>query len=330
MNSSRRGFMASAAAFGAYVGLDKPLYMIPEANAQGAWKGEPGQTLMDKGFHKFRVGDIEVITVYDGRADAPIDPAFIPGTTADEIKAALVKGGHKGDIRPNFFTVTFVRMKGKTIMFDSSTGGQLAATAGRMMARNMYAAGIDPQQISSILVTHYHADHISGMISPATNSKAFPDAEVIVPEAEQKFWTDESLPTRMPENMRGIITRIQASLGKWKNVRQVKADTEVLPGIRAVDTNAHTPGHTSYLITSGKSQLMVLGDVTNIPAINVANPNWSIGFDYDKPKAAEVRKRIFDRAIADKIIMTGYHWGMPGAGTVRKDGNGYAYIPVRT
>jgi hypothetical protein len=83
-------------------------------------------------------------------------------------------------------------------------------------------------------------------------------------------------------------------------------------------------------VTSGKSQLMVLGDVTNIPAINVANPNWSIGFDYDKPKAAEVRKRIFDRAIADKIVLSGYHWGMPGAGTVRKDGNGYAYIPVRT
>jgi glyoxylase-like metal-dependent hydrolase (beta-lactamase superfamily II) len=320
--------MATAAAFGAYVGLDKPLYFVPEAHAQGA-DALPGQKLMDKGFHKFKVGDVEVTTIYDGFANAPIDPAFIPGTTADQIKAALVKGGYKGDVRPNFFTVTVVKMKGKTIMFDSSTGSQLAPTAGRMMANNMYAAGIDPQKISAIVVTHYHADHISGMISAATNSKVFPDAEIIVPEVEHNHWNDASLPGKLPEGQRPMVNRIQASLGKWKGVRLAKADTEVLPGIRSVATFGHTPGHTSYLVGSGKNPLLVLGDVTNIPAINVANPDWSIGFDTDKPAAAATRRKIFDRAIAEKLTMTGYHWGMPGAGTVQKDGNGYRYVPVK-
>ena len=99
--------------------------------------------------------------------------------------------------------------------------------------------------------------------------------------------------------------------------------------MRSVATYGHTPGHTSYLVSSGKSQMMVLGDVTNIPAINVANPDWSIAFDGDKAMAAATRRKVFDRAIADKIVMTGYHWGMPGAGSVKKDGNGYAYVPVK-
>jgi glyoxylase-like metal-dependent hydrolase (beta-lactamase superfamily II) len=328
---SRRALLGTAAAAGAVIGFDGSFGFITEAQAQKAAAkavgGPPSAKLVEKGFHKFKVGDIEVTTVYDGAAPpAPIDPAFIPGRTADEIKAALIKGGHSGADRPNYFTVTVIKTKGKTVMFDSSTGGQLVPTAGLMMARNMYKAGIDPQKISTIIVTHFHPDHISGMISKETNSKVFPDAEIVVPAAELAYWNDS---TKLPDAQKALGARVQATLGKWKNVRQIKDGDEVMPGIKAVATHGHTPGHTSYLVASGKKQLMVLGDVTNIPAINVVNPDWSIGFDYDKPLAATVRRKIFDRAIADKIVMTGYHWGMPGAGTVVKDGNGYAYIPVK-
>jgi glyoxylase-like metal-dependent hydrolase (beta-lactamase superfamily II) len=326
-NFSRRNVVMSAAAAGAAFGLDKQLAFFAPAEAK-----VPAQTIYEKGFHKFRVGDIEVITVYDGIAEGPVDGNFVPGVSADQLKAALIKGGHKGDVRPNFFTVTFVKLKGKTIMFDSSTGGQLAPTAGLMMAKNMYAAGIDPLKISTIIVTHFHPDHISGMISKETNSQVFPSAEIIVPATEYKHWTDPSLLGKVPDGQKGLVTRIQATFPKWKNLRQIegdKADKEVMPGIRSVDTYGHTPGHTSYIVSSGRNQVMILGDVTNIPAINLANPDWSIGFDNDKAMAAATRRRVFDRAIADKMVMTGYHWGMPGAGKVKKDGNGYAFLPVQ-
>jgi glyoxylase-like metal-dependent hydrolase (beta-lactamase superfamily II) len=323
-NISRRKVVLSASAAGAAFGLNGPIAFFAPAEAKDAPK-----TIYEKGFHKFKVGDVEVITVYDGMAEAPIDANFIPGVSADQMKAALIKGGYKGDVRPNFFTITFVKMKGKTIMFDSSTGGQLAPTAGLMMAKNMYAAGIDPQKISTIIVTHFHADHISGMISKETNSQVFPGAEIIVPSEEYKYWTDASLLGKAPDAQKGIINKIQATFPKWKNVRQIEAGKEVVPGVRSVATYGHTAGHTSYIVSSGKSQLMVLGDVTNIPAINLANPDWSIGFDLDKPLAAATRRKVFDQAIADKMVMTGYHWGMPGAGTVKKDGNGYAFIPVK-
>ena len=325
-SSSRRNFVLSAAAAGAAFGLDKQVAIIPSAHAQKA--GAP--SLFDKGFAKFKIGDIEVTQIYDGAAPpAPIDPNFIPGTTAEQIKAALKKGGHSEEFRPNWFTVTVVKIKGKTIMFDSSTGGQLAPTAGLMMARNMYAAGIEPSKINAIVVTHFHPDHISGMISKETNSQVFPDAEIFVPSVEYKYWTAPDLIAKLPEGNRPAAQRIQNTFPKWKNIKQIEADKEIMPGIRSVATYGHTAGHTSFLVSSGKKQLMVLGDVTNIPAINLANPDWSIAFDADKPMAAATRRKVFDRAIADKIVMTGYHWGMPGAGTVQKDGNGYALVPVK-
>ncbi len=318
---SRRGLVISAAAASAAFGLKGPLEFVSNASAQTA-------SLMDKGFAKFKVGDVEVTTIFDGVASRPIDTSFIPGRSEADIKAALVKGGLPDDKIPNFFTVTVVSHKGKTIMFDSSTGGQLAPTAGLFKSKNLAAAGIDPAKISTIIVTHFHPDHIFGLMEKDTNAQVYPNAEIIVPAAEYKIWTDTSLAEKAPDAMKPLVKRIQATFPGWKNIKQIEAGKEVLPGVTAVETYGHTLGHTSYLVASGSSQLLVLGDVTNIPAINIANPDWSISFDSDKAMAAATRRKIFDRAIADKAIMTGYHWGMPGAGTVTKDGNGYTFVPV--
>lgn len=324
--TSRRTFVLSAAAAGAAVGLDKPLAFIGAAQAERA-PGTKGASLLEKGFVTFKVGDIEVIQVYDGYNRRALDDKFVVNQPFDAVKAGLKKAGAtQTDSFDIPFTVTFIRSKGKLVMFDSSTGGQLANTAGLMMKRNMYAAGIDPARISAILVTHFHGDHISGMIAKETNSKVFPDAEIVVPTTELGFWND---PTKVPDAVKGLGARIQASLGKWKGVRQVADGQEVMPGVRALQTPGHTPGHMSYIVSSGTKSLLVSGDITNVPAMNVAHPGWHILFDMDKPMAEASRRKTFDRVIADKMIVTGYHWGLPGAGTIKKDGNGYALVPVK-
>jgi glyoxylase-like metal-dependent hydrolase (beta-lactamase superfamily II) len=322
--TSRRTFVLSAAAAGVALGLDKPVAFINEANAQKA----KAPSLIDKGFAKFKVGDIEVIQVFDGTAARAIDDKFVKNATVDELRAALKKGGNTSDTSfTNTFTVTFIRSKGKLVMFDSSTGGQLADTAGLMMKKNMYAAGIDPSKISAVIVTHFHPDHISGMISKETNSRVFPDADTVVPAAELAFWND---PTKVPEAAKALGGRVQASIGKWtKNMRTVKDGDEVIPGVRAVSTHGHTPGHTSYIVSSGKKQFLISGDVTGLAAVNLANPGWHVVFDADPKMAEETRRKLMDRAIADKMIVSGYHWGLPGAGTIKKDGNGYALVPVK-
>jgi glyoxylase-like metal-dependent hydrolase (beta-lactamase superfamily II) len=319
---SRRGFVISAAAAGAAFGLDGPLELVPAASAQTI----PGAE--GKGFVKFKVGNWNVTTIYDGIWEKPHDPGFIKNASVDETKAALKAAGLTDAFVPITFTVTVVEKDGQIIMFDSGTGGQLSPKAGLLAQKNLEAAGIDAQKISKIVVTHFHPDHIFGLMAKETNAQVFPKAEIVVPAAEYTYWTAPDLIDKLPEARRGIVRRIQATFPTWKNVAQVADNAEAAPGIKAINTNGHTPGHTSYEIVSGNSKLIVTGDVTNIPALFIANPGWHAAFDADAALAEKNRKALFERAVSEGAILTGYHWGVPGAGTIKKDGSGYALVPV--
>lgn len=310
---SRRGFVISAAAAGAAFGLDGPLEFFTPAFAQKAAED----------VFKFNVGDIEVIQMYDGIWERAHDPGFVKNASLDDVKAALKAGGLSDAHVPIPFTVTAIRTKGKVVLFDSGTGAQLAPTAGNITKNDVWKkADIDPAKVETIVISHFHPDHISGLMAKDTNAPIFPNAEILVPAAEYKHWTN-------PATTAGAAKRIQAVFPTWKNIKPFEDDKEVAPGVKPINTNGHTPGHTSYLVGSGDRQLIVLGDVTNIPALFVKNPGWHAVFDSDAAMAETNRRKIFDRAIADKATITGYHYGMPGAGTISKDGNGYAFVPVK-
>ena len=316
---SRRSVVISAATAAAVFGLNKPISFMSNAFAQDA--------APPKGFHKFKAGDIEVATIYDGVNVKPHDAGFIKNASIDDTKQALRASGQADDAVRIPFTVTVVKIGGKTVMFDSGTGAQLAPTAG-LMAANMAAAGIDPAQIDTIIMTHFHPDHIFGLMAKETNAQTYPNAQIIVPAAEMAFWGDAGVFAKLPEGAHGLAKRIQATLAVWKNVTIAEADREVAPGITAISAFGHTPGHTAYVMGSGKDQLMVLSDTANIPALFVKNPGWHVQFDSDPVLAEATRRRLFDRAVADNALITGYHFGMPGAGRMVKDGNGYTFVPV--
>ncbi len=342
MNSiSRRGLVVSAAAAGAAFGLDGPLEFVAPANAQRAGSGSgsaPGQkaaapapvNFAERGYAKFKVGDWNVTQVYDGVWEKAHDPAFIKNASVDETKAALKAAGLTEEHVPIPFTITFAERRGKIIMFDSGTGGQAGGPkAGLLAAKNMAAAGIDPAKVSTIVVTHFHGDHIFGLMAKDTNAQVFPNAEIMVPEAEYKFWADPAVIAKLPEARQGLAKRIQATLPTWKNVKPVADNKDVVPGIRSLNSNGHTPGHTSYVVASGGAQMIVSGDVSNIQALFVKNPGWQAAFDQDAALAEKSRRALFDRAVRGGAIVTGYHWGMPGAGRIKKDGNGFAMVPVK-
>lgn len=316
---SRRDVVVSAGAAAAVLSLGRPLAFINPARGQ--------ESTAPKGFHRFKLGEAEVTTVYDGIWEKPHTPEFIRNASVEETKAALRAAGLPEAHVPITFTVTFVKIGGRTIMFDSGTGGQLAPTAGKL-AGNMQAAGIDPGAIDLILVTHFHPDHIFGLMAKDTNEQVYPKAQIVVPAAEYGWWTDPVVTAQLPKDRQGLAKRIQATFPTWTNLTQVEGEKEVAPGIRAVPSPGHTAGHTVYLVGSGSDQLVNLADTSTIPALFVRNPGWHAAFDADPVQAEANRRKWFDRVVADRIAVVGYHFGMPGAGRIEKDGGSYAFVPM--
>jgi glyoxylase-like metal-dependent hydrolase (beta-lactamase superfamily II) len=318
-NLSRRDFVVSTG-LAAALGLNGRLIVSP-AFAQKT--PDPA-----KGFVTYKVGSAEVTALYDGIWEKPHDPAFIANASIDDVKAAMVKAGLSAEFVSIPFTVIVVKNGGKTIMCDSGTGGQVQPTAGKMMA-NMKAAGIDPASISTILVSHFHPDHIFGLMEKETNKPVFPNAEIIVSDVEYKFWTDPAVIDKLPEARKGLARRIQAVFPTWKNIKQVQGEPEVAPGIRFVDAPGHTPGHRAFHLSSGSKQLMISNDTAYVPALVVANPGWHGQYDQNPTLAEASRRKLLDRVIADKSMICGYHFPFPGAGTIQKDGTGYALTVMK-
>jgi glyoxylase-like metal-dependent hydrolase (beta-lactamase superfamily II) len=316
---SRRDVVVSAG-LAAALGLSARLVVTP-AFAQKT--PDPA-----KGFATYKVGNAEVTAVYDGIWEKPHDPAFISNASVEDVRAAMTKAGLPADFVSIPFVVTVVKTGGKTILCDSGTGGQVQPTAGKMMT-NMKAAGIDPASIDTILISHCHPDHIFGLMDKS-NEPVFPKAEIVISDVEYKFWTDPAVIDKLPEARRGLAKRIQATFPKWKNIRQVSGEREVAPGIQFVDAPGHTPGHRSFLLGSGPAQLLISNDMAYQPALVVANPGWHGAYDQDGPLAEKTRRRLLDRVIADKMMISGYHFPFPGAGTIAKDGTGYALTVMRS
>ena len=314
LNLSRRDFVVSTG-LAIALGLDGRLAISPAFAQKTA---DPA-----KGFVTYKVGGADVTALYDGIWEKPHDPAFISNASIDDVKAAMVKAGLTPDFVSIPFTVIVVKNGGKTIMCDSGTGGQVQPTAGKLMG-NMKAAGIDPTKIDTILLSHCHPDHIFGLMEKDTNKAVFANAEIIISDVEYKFWTDPAVIDRLPEARKGLARRIQAVFPTWKNIRQVGGEPEVAPGIRFVNAPGHTPGHRAFHLASGASQLMISNDTAYQPALVVANPGWRGQYNQDPAVAEASRRRLLDRVIADKSMICGYHFPFPGAGTIQKDGAGYA------
>lgn len=312
---NRREFLASAAGVSA-LGLTGSLAILPSTVAA---------SVREKGFYSYKVGqDAEIISLYDGIWQKPHDENFIKGVSVDETKQALRDAGLDDGAIPIEFAFTVIKTAGKTILVDAGTGGQLAPTAGLATA-GMEAAGISPEDIDTVIVSHFHPDHIFGLMEKETNAQVFPNAEIIVGETEFKFWTDAGLIEKLPENRRGLAKRIQATFPTWKNVSQYSGGQEVVAGVTAVDAFGHTAGHTAFRVSSGDDQVMLLGDAMNLPALFLTNLDWQMAFDADKDAATATRKALVDEVVADGIKVAGYHFGFPNSGKIIKDGSGYVF-----
>jgi glyoxylase-like metal-dependent hydrolase (beta-lactamase superfamily II) len=293
-----------------------------DAAAQGA------PPVAGPAFHRFQVGALRVTVVTDGtNVRQDVRQGLVVNANAEQVTGALQSAGIQGFAMRNPYNVTFVEGPGGLVAIDVGTGGIAGPESGAMHA-NMRAAGLDPARVTRIVHTHFHGDHIGGLTN-AEGAAIYPNATIAVPEREWAFWMDEGEASRASEARRPAFANARRRFGPYaQKVERFAPDAQVAPGIRAVATNGHSPGHTSFLIHDGNQQALVIGDAITTPAFFMANPEWYPVFDMDPPAAVATRKRLLDRAATERMPVIGYHFDMPATGRVERAGTGYRLVPA--
>jgi glyoxylase-like metal-dependent hydrolase (beta-lactamase superfamily II) len=315
MKIGRRSIFLAGSALLASPAIIRPAMAQPATTS-------PAQT---PGFYRFKVGSFTVTTVHDGFVARPLE-GFVRNAPLAEVQGVLRDAFLPQDRMVIPYTVTFLDTGRDLVVFDSGNGVTPAgATIGRMIA-NMRSAGIDPAKVTRVVMSHFHGDHVNGLLN-AEGLAAFPNAEVIVPEAEIAWWGDATNETRSPEGQRANFANSARRLAPYAaRMRRVGPDSEVIPGVRSVAAYGHTPGHTCYHIADGAEQMMFVADTTNRPELLARRPEFHIIFDFDAVAAEATRRRIYDRVATDRIRVTGYHFPFPANGYLTKEGSGYRFV----
>jgi glyoxylase-like metal-dependent hydrolase (beta-lactamase superfamily II) len=220
----------------------------------------------------------------------------------------------------------------KLAVIDTGVGpAAYARSKGEMgqFTTNLAAAGIDTKAVDLVIISHFHTDHVDGLID-AENKPVYPNAEILVPEAEWKYWMDDGEMSRASggrmENLFKNNRRVFDAIGR--KVTPYGWDKELLPGLTPIATVGHCIGHTSFILSSGASTLFIQSDVTNNPDLFARNPDWAASFDQDPKQAVATRRKVYDMLVADKTLVQGFHYPFPGLARVEKANGGYRVVPM--
>ena len=287
----------------------------------------PAAKMQGPGIYRCRLGGIQLTALHDGIWYVPIDGKFVRNASAAEVNDALAADFLPPSVLPVSFTALLVNTGGKLVLIDTGTAGQIADSAGFMNA-NLAAAGIAPEAIDTILISHFHPDHIDG-IKTKDGAKVFRNAEILVPEPEWKFWMDDGNMSRATGTVhRYFLNARRIFKDIAKEVRPFQSGAEVAPGIMSIAAFGHTPGHTAFGIHSGSQSMLAMSDTAREPFLFVRHPQWQPSYDMDGPLAAKTRVAMLDRAAADRMLVEAYHFSFPACGHIVKTGSGYEMAPV--
>jgi len=272
-----------------------------------------------------KVGEMEVTALLDGYLD--VSPDLIVGYDAAidaQLKQEQFISSENHRIAINAF---LVNTDDKLVLVDAGTSDKMGPTLGKLGGA-LAAAGVSPDQIDAVLITHMHPDHLFGVLTP-DGKKAFPNAELILPEADYGFWFDDAAMGAAPEQFRPFFLGARQAADAYADAQtRISSDAEVLSGIRSVPLPGHTPGHTGYMISSGNDALFVIADAVHVSTLQMAHPEWGIAFDIDPGKAVETRKKVFDQAASDRVLVAGSHLPFPGFGHIGKAGAANRFVPA--
>lgn len=276
------------------------------------------------GVYHRRIGDIVVTALSDGYLDGSCE--VLQNIAVPEAERMLSEAFRPG--RRTSVNAYLVYSAGRLALIETGSGDYLLPTAGKLQA-NLQAAGVDPADIEKVILTHMHPDHSAGLTDPKTGRKFFPNAELVVHENEPRHWQDDGAMSRASERAQRLYFQCaREQMAPYHNVMHTfSGPTEVFPGVRSVPLHGHTPGHSGYMISSGKDSLLIWGDIVHVPEIQVPRPDVTIEFDTDSHAAAATRRKTFDMVAKDRLLIAGMHVHFPGFAHVVKQGDSYAMLP---
>ena len=266
-----------------------------------------------------KVGDFTVTAVSDGPYRGSLD-AIVGVERAEVERLTGVKTGEPIWLDVNSF---LIRGGGKLMLSDAGSGAALQPTLGKL-PENLRAAGVAPDDIDILLLTHLHSDHSFGLVDQAGRA-LFPKAELVVHETEAAFWLDREVQPSDTERVRNNSAAQRRVTAPYKDrIRRVK-DGEVLPGITAVRRPGHTPGHTNWLLQSGGARLLIWGDIVHVAAVQVPRLDAALIFDVDPDLARATRRQVFDFVAGERMTVAGAHLPFPGFGRLERGEQGFQY-----
>jgi glyoxylase-like metal-dependent hydrolase (beta-lactamase superfamily II) len=280
------------------------------------------------GFYRQQVGQAVVTAVYDGYV--ALDPKSLTGLSQQQIQQNIARLFQAKNAAIQTAVNAFVvRIGSHLALIDSGSADCFGPTMGRMLD-NLKAAGFKPEDIDTVLLTHMHPDHACGITTP-DGKAAFPGATVWASNKDADFWLNSASAARLPEGQRSFVKMAQYAVAPYSNKGRFKTFNDgdvIVPGISVVPSNGHTPGHSSYLVSSGAEKLLVWGDIVHFHAVQLPHPEVTIEVDIEPKGAVTSRKRILAETARNKWLVAAAHHPFPGLGHVRSEGKGYAWVPV--
>ena len=315
-SSSRRQFLAGVSGVAAAGALSRP--------CETALAAAPMLGVMRPSVYRFKLGGFEVTQLLDGfvQLNGP-HPGYGNNQTAEVVQAYAAAHRLPTTRFENSYTNTIVNTGREVVLFDTGNGPGRMPTAGKLVPL-LDSAGIKPEQIDVVVLTHGHLDHIGGLV--LGDKPAFPNARYVFGEVEFDYWRKGENIAEARKANREQFMAIAVPLAEKATF--VKDGAEVVPGIRAVETFGHSPGHMGYHIESDGRRLLLWADVTNHYVMSLQQPEWHTGADHDKDMGVTTRKRVLDMVATDQIAAIGYHMPFPAVGWVEKTAGSFRWVPA--
>lgn len=250
------------------------------------------------------LGSMQVWTLQDGRLS--LEASLLRGIDPAETHARL--GGREAALTPvNAF---LVKIGGRTVLVDTGMGPQPDGSGGHLASR-LAAAGVAPAEVDLILLTHFHFDHVGGLLRP-DGTRAFPRAELRAPRPEYRTWVED--PSGLPERLRDRGPKLRALFEPYAAAgafRLFEAGEDLGPGLRALPAHGHTFGHTAYAFVVESLELWCVGDLLHFGAVQFERPEVGIAFDLDGERAVAIRQALFEEAAQRQVVLAGAHVSEP-------------------